>query len=124
MSEIRKKYTKLASVGRYILMSPRKVRRVLNQIRGKNYKEALMLLQFMPYRACGPVSKIIYSAATNAEHNLNLNKKKLFICEAFANQGPIFRRFRPRAKGQGFEIRKPSCHIIISVQEKTLSVLK
>lgn len=118
MIVIIKKNTKLASVGRYILMSPRKVGRVLNQIRGKNYKEALMLLEFMPYRACSPVSKIIYSAAANAEHNFNLNKKKLVISEALANQGPVFRRLRPRAKGQGFEIRKPSCHILISVQEK------
>ena len=50
--------------------------------------------------------------------NFNLNKKKLVISEALANQGPVFRRLRPRAKGQGFEIRKPSCHILISVQEK------
>ena len=63
------------ALGRYIRMSPRKVRRVLDQIRGKTYKEALMLLEFMPYKACGPVWQVIYSAAANAEHNLNLNKE-------------------------------------------------
>jgi large subunit ribosomal protein L22 len=100
-------------------MSPRKVRRVLNQIRGKSYEEALMLLEFMPYKACGPVWQVIYSAAANAEHNLKLNKENLIISEAFSNQGPVFRRFRPRAQGQGFGIRKPTCHIAITVQEKS-----
>lgn len=109
---------KFVSIGRYILISPRKVNRVLNQIRGKNYKEALMLLEFMSYKACEPVSKILYSAASNAEYNLKLDKKNLIISEAFANQGPVFRRFRPRAKGQGFEIKKPSCHISIRVAKK------
>jgi large subunit ribosomal protein L22 len=104
------------AIGRYIRMSPRKVRRVLNQVRGKTYKEALMLLEFMPYKACGPVWQVIYSAAANAEHNLNLNKENLIISEAFADQGPVFRRFRPRAQGQGFGIRKPTCHIVISVK--------
>ena len=104
------------AIGRYIRMSPRKVRRVLNQVRGKTYKEALMLLEFMPYKACGPVWQVIYSAAANAEHNLNLNKENLIISEAFADQGPVFRRFRPRAQGQGFGMRKPTCHIVISVK--------
>jgi large subunit ribosomal protein L22 len=119
MTEINKKHIKAKAVGRYIRMSPRKVRRVLNQIRGKSYEEALMLLEFMPYKACGPVWQVIYSAAANAEHNLKLNKENLIISEAFSNQGPIFRRFRPRAQGQGFGIRKPTCHIAITVQEKS-----
>jgi len=118
MTESTQKITQANAVGRYIRMSPRKVRRVLNQIRGKTYKEALMLLEFMPYKACGPIWQVIYSAAANAEHNLKLNKEKLIISEAFANQGPVFKRFRPRAQGQGFGIRKPTCHIIISVREK------
>ena len=64
------------------------------------------------------LSKGAFSAAANAEHNLNLNKENLVVSEAFANQGPVFRRFRPRAKGQGFAIRKPTCHIFIAVKEK------
>jgi large subunit ribosomal protein L22 len=59
MTEINKKHIKAKAVGRYIRMSPRKVRRVLNQIRGKSYEEALMLLEFMPYKACGPVWQVI-----------------------------------------------------------------
>ena len=99
-------------------MSPNKVRRVLNQIRGKKYKDALMLLEFMPYRACGPVWQVIYSAAANAQNNLNIDKDNLYISEAFADQGPVLRRFRPRAQGQGYEIRKPTCHISITVAVK------
>lgn len=119
MTETNNTSTKAKAVGRYIRMSPRKVRRVLNQIRGKTYKEALMLLEFMPYKACGPVWQVIYSAAANAEHNFNLNKENLIISEAFADQGPVFRRFRPRAQGQGYGIRKPTCHIAITVKEIT-----
>jgi len=73
--------TEAKAFGRYIRMSPNKVRRVLNQIRGKNYKDALMLLEFMPYRACGPVWQVIYSAAANAQNNLNIDKENLYISE-------------------------------------------
>jgi large subunit ribosomal protein L22 len=110
--------TEAKAFGRYIRMSPNKVRRVLNQIRGKKYKDALMLLEFMPYRACGPVWQVIYSAAANAQNNLNIDKENLYISEAFADQGPVLRRFRPRAQGQGYEIRKPTCHISITVAVK------
>jgi large subunit ribosomal protein L22 len=117
MTKNNQKIIQAKAIARYIRISPRKVCRVLNQIRGKSYKEALMLLEFMPYKACGPIWQVIYSAAANAEHNLNLNKENLIISEAFANQGPVFKRFRPRAQGQGFEIRKPTCHIAITVKE-------
>jgi large subunit ribosomal protein L22 len=107
--------TQAKAFGRYIRMSPNKVRRVLNQIRGKKYKDALMLLEFMPYRACGPIWQVIYSAAANAQHNLNIDKENLYISEAFADQGPVLRRFRPRAQGSGYAIRKPTCHISITL---------
>ena len=122
MTETTTSKTQAKALGRYIRMSPRKVRRVLDQIRGKTYKEALMLLEFMPYKACGPVWQVIYSAAANAEHNLNLNKENLIISEAFANEGPVLRRFRPRAQGQGYGIRKPTCHISITVEENKLKL--
>ena len=110
--------TEAKAFGRYIRMSPNKVRRVLNQIRGKNYKDALMLLEFMPYRACGPVWQVIYSAAANAQNNLNIDKENLYISEAFADQGPVLRRFRPRAQGTGYGIRKTTCHISITLAVK------
>lgn len=102
---------------RNVRMSPFKVRRVLDQIRGRSYEEALMILEFMPYRACKPVLKVLASAAANAKHNLGVTKSTLFVSEAQANQGPKMKRFRPRAQGRGFPIQKPTCHIMISVQQ-------
>jgi large subunit ribosomal protein L22 len=118
MNKINKNSQEATAIGRYIRMSPRKVGRVLNQIRGKSYIDAIMLLEFMPYKACKPIWQITNSAAANAEYRLNLKKENLIISEVFANQGPIFKRFRARAKGQGFGIRKPTCHIKVTVREK------
>lgn len=104
------------AVSKYIRISSNKVRRVLDQIRGRSYLEALMLLQFMPYRACGPIWQVLNSAATNAENNNGLNKEDLIVKTAFADQGPVLRRFRPRAQGRGYQIRKPTCHITIILE--------
>nr|YP_010932368.1 ribosomal protein L22 [Hormidiella parvula]WKT06010.1 ribosomal protein L22 [Hormidiella parvula] len=106
-----------SAMARGVMMSPHKVRRVLDQVRGRRYEEALMILAFMPYRACEPVLKVVYSAAANAKHNLGLNKSRLFISEAKADEGPRLKRFQPRAQGRGFPIRKPTCNITIKVQE-------
>jgi large subunit ribosomal protein L22 len=100
---------------KYIRMSPFKVRRVLDQIRGKSYRDALILLEFMPYRSCDPVLKVLRSAVANAEHNLGLDPSNLVITEAYADMGPVLKRFRPRAQGRAFQIRKPTCHIAIAV---------
>jgi large subunit ribosomal protein L22 len=103
------------AVARYIRMSPRKVRRVLDQIRGRSYREALIILEFMPYRACEPILKVLRSAVANAEHNLGLNPADLLVSQAYADQGPTLRRYRPRAQGRAYQIRKPTCHITIAV---------
>lgn len=73
------------AIARYIRMSPFKVRRVLNQIRGRSYREALILLEFMPYRACEPIVKVLRSAVANAEHNQGLDPNDLVISQAFAD---------------------------------------
>jgi large subunit ribosomal protein L22 len=101
------------AIAKYIRMSPNKVRRVLNQIRGKSYKEALMLLEFMPYSACKPILQVLQSAASNAQNNNGLMKNELIVSKAYADQGPILKRFRPRSQGRGFKIKKPMCHITI-----------
>lgn len=103
------------AIARYIRMSPHKVRRVLDQIRGRSYREALIILEFMPYRACDPVLKVLRSAVANAEHNEGLDPASLVISEAFADGGPTLRRYRPRAQGRAYQIRKPTCHITIAV---------
>jgi large subunit ribosomal protein L22 len=104
------------AIAKYVRMSPIKIRRVLKQIQGLSYKDAIMLLEFMPYRCCSIIWKVLYSAASNAQNNFGFYKQNLFIKKAFVNQGPTLKRFRPRAKGRGFQILKPTCHISIIVE--------
>jgi large subunit ribosomal protein L22 len=103
------------AIARYIRMSPFKVRRVLDQIRGRSYREALIILEFMPYRSTEPVLKLLRSAAANAEHNAGLDRAQLVITQAYADQGPVLKRFQPRAQGRAYQIRKPTCHITLAV---------
>ncbi|NES22344.1 MAG: 50S ribosomal protein L22 [Symploca sp. SIO3E6] len=103
------------AIARYIRMSPFKVRRVLDQIRGRSYREALIILEFMPYRACEPVLKVLRSAVANAEENGGLNPASLVVTKAFADMGPSLKRYRPRAQGRAYQIRKPTCHITVAV---------
>jgi large subunit ribosomal protein L22 len=103
------------AVSKYIRMSPSKVRRVLKQIQGKSYKDALILLEFMPYAACDPIIKTLRSAAANAKNNNGFDETKLSIKSAFSNQGPTMKRFRPRAQGRAFRILKATSHITIIV---------
>ena len=103
------------AIARYIRMSPHKVRRVLDQIRGRSYREALIVLEFMPYRACTPVLKALRSAVANAEHNQGLDPANLVVSQAFADAGPSLKRYRPRAQGRAYPIRKPTCHITVAV---------
>jgi large subunit ribosomal protein L22 len=95
-----------------------KTRKVINQIRGCSYEKALMILEFMPYRACQPITQLISSAAANANNNLGLKKNTLFISEAKVDQGTTIKRFQPRAQGRGYPIRKPTCHITIIMKSK------
>jgi large subunit ribosomal protein L22 len=103
------------AIARYIRMSPSKVRRVLDQIRGRTYREALIILEFMPYRACDPILKVLRSAVANAEHNVGLDPTTLVVSKAFADGGPTLKRYRPRAQGRAYQIRKRTCHITVAV---------
>jgi large subunit ribosomal protein L22 len=103
------------AIARYVRMSPYKVRRVLDQIRGRTYREALIILEFMPYKSCDPILKVLRSAVANAEHNNGLDPATLIVSKAFADGGPSLRRFRPRAQGRAYQIRKPTCHITVAV---------
>jgi len=101
------------AVAKYIRMSPHKIRRVLNQIRGRSYQEALLILEFLPYSASGPIWQVLHSSAANAKHNYNLDKRNLFISKIFADEGPKLKRIRPRAQGRAYKILKPTCHITV-----------
>jgi large subunit ribosomal protein L22 len=104
------------AIAKRIRMSPNKVRRVLKLIQNCSYQDALILLEFLPYKACGPVLKVLRSAVANAEYKYQINKQDLRIKEIYVSQGPVMRRFRPRAKGRAFLIRKPLCHITAIVE--------
>jgi len=106
--------------GNYIRGSASKVRRVLDQIRGKSYRDALIMLEFMPYRSTEPITKVLRSAVANAENNLGMDPSSLIIASASANMGPVMKRYRPRAQGRAFAIKKQTCHISISVQSQTI----
>lgn len=106
------------AVARFIRMSPTKVARVLNQIRGCTYEEALILLEFLPYRACEPVWQVVQSAASNAQNQYGINKQDLVISNTFVSPGPTLRRFRPRAQGRAYAIKKRTCHITAIVESK------
>ncbi len=115
ITKVNPEASSIQATARYIRMSPHKVRRVLDQIRGRSYREALILLEFMPYRACEPVLKVLRSAVANAEHNDGLDPATLVVSRAYADQGPSLKRFRPRAQGRVYQIRKPTCHITVAV---------
>nr|YP_009363048.1 ribosomal protein L22 [Amana erythronioides]YP_009367124.1 ribosomal protein L22 [Amana wanzhensis]YP_009367205.1 ribosomal protein L22 [Amana anhuiensis]YP_009367288.1 ribosomal protein L22 [Amana edulis]YP_009367371.1 ribosomal protein L22 [Amana kuocangshanica]YP_010020200.1 ribosomal protein L22 [Amana baohuaensis]YP_010415303.1 ribosomal protein L22 [Amana nanyueensis]YP_010732436.1 ribosomal protein L22 [Amana tianmuensis]WAB65856.1 ribosomal protein L22 [Amana sp. 13 QZ-2022]WAB6 len=104
---------------KHICMSVFKARRVIDQIRGRSYEEALMILELMPYRASYPILKLVYSAAANASNNIGLNKAYLFISEAKVNAGTIVKKLRPRARGRSYPIKRPTCHITIVVRDKS-----
>lgn len=77
-----------------------------------------MILEYMPYKACEMIIKVLLSAAANAKHNLGLKKKDLYVSECYANEAPVLKRFRPRAQGRAAKILKPTVHITVKVAEK------
>ena len=106
----------IRAVSKYVRMSPSKIRRVLRQIQGKTYSEALLLLEFMPYASCAPIIKVLRSATANARNNFGMDEKNLVIKSAFADQGPTMKRFRPRAQGRAYKILKETAHITIVME--------
>nr|WGH12837.1 ribosomal protein L22 [Echinothamnion sp.] len=110
--------TKIQShaITKYIRTSPYKSRRVLQQIQGKQYSEARLMLEFMPYKACKIIIKTLDSAFHNINQKAKINKQQVKIKEAYANKGPVLKRFQPRAQGRAFPIRKPTCHITIKLE--------
>nr|YP_010036755.1 ribosomal protein L22 [Pachyphytum compactum]YP_010701628.1 ribosomal protein L22 [Sedum pachyphyllum]QQW47297.1 ribosomal protein L22 [Pachyphytum compactum]WCJ53189.1 ribosomal protein L22 [Sedum pachyphyllum] len=118
---IKKKNTQVYALGQHISMSAHKARKVVDQIRGRSYEETLMILELMPYRACYPIFKLVYSAAANASHNKNFKKGNLIISKAEVNEGTTVKKLKPRARGRGYPIKRPSCHITIVLKDISLT---
>lgn len=106
---------------KYIRMSPRKVRLVVNLIRGLDIEEAAHQLRFMTKAAAKPVLKLLNSAIANAVNNFKLQKENLYIKDITVNSGPTLKRWQPRAFGRATPIRKRSSHIEIVLAEKKVS---
>nr|YP_010393866.1 ribosomal protein L22 [Rhodiola gelida]UPY85368.1 ribosomal protein L22 [Rhodiola wallichiana]UPY85620.1 ribosomal protein L22 [Rhodiola bupleuroides]UPY85704.1 ribosomal protein L22 [Rhodiola tangutica]UPY85788.1 ribosomal protein L22 [Rhodiola quadrifida]UPY85536.1 ribosomal protein L22 [Rhodiola gelida] len=114
---MKKNKTKVYALGQHISMSAHKARKVVDQIRGRSYEETLMILELMPYRACYPIFKLVYSAAANASHNMDFKKGELIISKAEVNEGTTVKKLKPRARGRGYPIKRPTCHITIVVKD-------
>jgi large subunit ribosomal protein L22 len=104
------------AVARHVRTSATKARRVVNLVRGLPAQQALTVLQFAPQAASVPVYKVLASAIANAENNERLDPDALLVAEAYVDEGPTLKRFRPRAQGRAYRIRKRTCHITIVVE--------
>lgn len=103
---------------RFIRIAPRKARAVVDLVRSKDLDEALSILQYTPNRAAHIVAKVVQSAAANAENNFDLHRGRLYIDQIFVDEGPAFKRVRPRARGRRYLIRKPTSHITVVLRER------
>lgn len=103
---------------RYVRMSPRKVRQVIDAIRDKDVGEALAILTLTPRSASTPIEKVVKSAIANAENNYDMDPDSLYVAECYVDQGPTLKRIRPRARGMADRIRKRTSHITVVLQER------
>ncbi len=106
------------ATARYVRMSPRKVRLVVDLIRGKKAEEADRILRYLNKRAAHPVRKVLKSAIANAVNNHDLLEDALYVKEAYVNEGPAFKRVLPRARGRADIIKKRTSHITIVLEER------
>jgi large subunit ribosomal protein L22 len=100
---------------RYSLISPQKVRLVADQIRGLPVAQALQILEFSSKKAARIVKKVLESAIANAEHNEGADIDELAVARIFVDEGPVYKRIQPRAKGRANRIRKRTSHITVAV---------
>jgi large subunit ribosomal protein L22 len=101
---------------RFVRVTPMKARRVVDLIRGLPAADAQAVLRFAPQDASDPVGKVLDSAIANATNNHNLDPASLVVAEAYVDEGPTMRRFRPRAQGRAFRIRKRTSHITVILE--------
>ena len=102
---------------RYARMSPKKVREVARTIQGRKAEEAVDLLTLIPRKSARLIVKTLKSAIANAENNNNLAADSLVVKSAIVENGPVLKRFKPRAKGSAGSIRKRTSHISITLTE-------
>jgi len=106
------------AVARFVRISPRKVRLVMDEVRGKRVEDALNMLTFAPQKGARLLRKLIRSAVSNAQHNNNLDPDSLVVKSVFADEGPALKRFIPRAQGRATQIRKRTSHLTVILDEE------
>jgi len=106
------------AIARYIRITPRKARRVVDLIRNKSVADAIAILKFIPHHASAPIRKLLYSAMANAEQKEVKDVESMVVSKIFVDQGPILKRFMPRAMGRANLIKKRTSHITIILSEK------
>jgi large subunit ribosomal protein L22 len=111
-------YPSAFAKARFVRVSASKARRVINLVRGKPVSEALDVLRWLPQSASVPVSKVIASAAANAQNNDGLDPSTLVVTAVYADEGPTAKRIRPRAQGRAFRIRRRTSHITVVVESR------
>nr|YP_010391845.1 ribosomal protein L22 [Avicennia officinalis]UPX05315.1 ribosomal protein L22 [Avicennia officinalis] len=120
VKRLKKRKPGVHALGQHISLSADKAKRVIDQIRGRSYEETLMILELMPYGACYPIFKLVYSAAANASSNMSSDEANLVISKAEVNEGATAKKFKPRARGRSYEIKRTTCHITIVVKDISL----
>jgi len=106
------------AVAKFVRISPRKIRLVMDQVRGKQIGEALNMLSFAPQRGARILKKLVNSAIANAEQNTGVDVDSLYIMRVYADEGPTLKRWRPRAQGRATSIRKRTSHLTVVLNEK------
>lgn len=106
------------ATAKYIRVTPRKVKIVVDLIRGKQVDQALAILAYTPKNAAPYVEKLLNSAIANAENNLEMDRSSLYVAEAYANQGPTLKRYWARSHGRADMIKKHTSHITIVLDQK------
>ena len=110
--------TRPAAHAKYVRISSRKVKIVIDLIRGKNVDDALAILQYTPKAAAPVVHKLLSSAIANAVNNNEMDRKSLYVAEVYANPGPTLKRIMPRAQGRAYRILKRTSHMTVVLKEK------
>ena len=111
------------AIAKYVRASPQKCRLVADQVRKLPAGQALELLEFSPKKAAKPIRKVLESAIANAEHNQGADVDELKVSEIMVDEGPVLKRWRPRAKGRATPIIKRTCHITVAVADETIGRL-
>jgi len=105
------------AVARYVRVSPRKARLLVDLIRGKSVSDAVAILKFTPRAAAEIVEKLLNSAVANAENNLKIKADNLYVAATYVDEGPTLKRVSPRARGRAFRINKRTSHVTIVLKQ-------